>query len=231
MLLDEISLVLALQVNAPFYRILELLAAFFKNLDALCVGESYELDSEHALEPFNKSVVVFVIKELDVLHAVVQSILHEIFHELLFEVHGLIHVVERHFRLDHPELCKMSRSVGVLCPECRTESIDFTYSCSSELTFELAAHGKTCLLAEEVLAEVHFAVVHRNFGEVECRHLEHVACTFRVRLCNERSMEIYESLALEERVDGKRHGIPDSENGTESVGSQPHVSNCSQIFE
>ena len=100
-----------------------------------------------------------------------------------------------------------------------------------EFTFELAAHGKTCLLAEEVLAEVHFAVVHRNFGEVECRHLEHVACTFCVRLCNERSMEIYESLALEERVDGKRHGIPDSENGTESVGSQPHVSNCSQIFE
>ena len=54
MLLDKVALVLALKVNTPIDRILELdaiLHSLFENLDTLCVFKPYELGVHNALKP------------------------------------------------------------------------------------------------------------------------------------------------------------------------------------
>ena len=125
----------------------------------------------------------------------------------------------------------MSGGVRVLCPEGGAEGVDFSYGCSSEFTFELTAHGKAGLLSEEVLAEVDFAVVHGDIGEVHRGDLEHVARSLSVRLGDEGSVEVDESFVVEEFVDGESHGVTDSEDGTEGVGAESHVGHAPEVFE
>ena len=73
--------------------------------------------------------------------------------------------------------------------------------------------------------------MHRNFCEVKCRYLEHVSCTFRIGLSDERCVKIYETFALEERVDSESHGVPYSQDCSESIGPQSHVGYCPEIFQ
>ena len=56
---------LALEVNAPIYRILELdsvLCGLLKNPDSLGVLKPYELCSDHAPESRDETPVVFVVE-------------------------------------------------------------------------------------------------------------------------------------------------------------------------
>ena len=53
MLFNEIAFMLALQVNAPLNGKLELLAAFLKNINNFCVGQTGEVLLNHALETLN----------------------------------------------------------------------------------------------------------------------------------------------------------------------------------
>ena len=74
MLLNEVSLVLALKVCTPAYRILPLYACCLKNLDTLSVCETYEFGICYALKTCDEFVIISVVKELDVLAAVVKSL-------------------------------------------------------------------------------------------------------------------------------------------------------------
>ena len=67
MLLNEISLVLALEVSTPAYRILPLYACSLENLDTLSVSEAYELSVSNAFETCDELVVISVVEELDIL--------------------------------------------------------------------------------------------------------------------------------------------------------------------
>ncbi len=89
-------------------------------------------------------------EELDVVAAVVEGILDAVFQEVLGQVHVLVDVDERHFRLDHPELRQVAGCVGVLGTECGSEGVDGPQGGGSKLTLELAADGQGCGLAEEV---------------------------------------------------------------------------------
>ena len=111
MLLHEISLMLALKVCTPAYRIFPLNACSLEDLYALCICKAYELCVCNALETLDELVVVSVVEELDVVIAVVKGILHKVLDELLCEVHVVLDVVECHLRLYHPELCKVAWSV------------------------------------------------------------------------------------------------------------------------
>ena len=50
-------------------------------------------------------------EEFDVVAAVVESILNQIFQHFLGEVHVVLEVEESNFWLNHPEFCKVTRSV------------------------------------------------------------------------------------------------------------------------
>ena len=106
MLLDKVPFVLALQVGAPEYRILELYAVFcglLEDADAFRVFETHELGVDDAAQALDELGVVAVVEELDVVEAVVKGVAHKVLDEVLGEVHIVLKVVEGHFRLDHPE--------------------------------------------------------------------------------------------------------------------------------
>ena len=102
---------LALKVSTPAYRIFPFYSGSLKDLDTLCVGKAYEFSICYALKSLDKLVVISVVEELDVVVSVVKGILHKVLDEFLREVHVVLDVVECHLRLDHPELCKVARSV------------------------------------------------------------------------------------------------------------------------
>ena len=111
MLLHEVSLMLALEVCTPAYRILPFYAGSLEDLDTFSICKTYELGSKYSLKTCDKLVVISVIEELDILAAVVESVLNEVFDELLSKVHVVLDVVESHLRLDHPELSKVAWSI------------------------------------------------------------------------------------------------------------------------
>ena len=234
-LLHEVALVLALEVGAPVDRVLELLAVrdgLLEDVHGLRVGDALESDAQHAAEPLDQAVVILVVEELQVVHAVVQGVLDEVFHELFGEFHVVVDVVEGHFRLDHPELREVARGVGVLRPEGGAEGVDLAHGGGAELALELAAHGEAGLLAEEVLGEIDIALlVQRDVLEVHRGDLEHVAGALRVGFGDERGMQIDEALVVEELVDSERHRVADAQDGPEGVRPQAHVRDAAQVLQ
>ena len=137
-LLHEIALVLALQVDTPLYRELKFLARLLENLDTLSVGKAHKVVVEHEVESLDKLLVVHLLKEFNIVAAVLKSIADAIFHKVLSKVHVVGNVVEGNLRLNHPELCQVARSVGVFGTECRSESINCAKCGCSKLTLKLS---------------------------------------------------------------------------------------------
>ncbi len=77
-------------------------------------------------------------KEVDVVGTMFEGISDAVFYEFLGEVHIVLNLVERHFRLNHPELRKVAGRVGVFGAESRPERVDASEGRCSELAFELA---------------------------------------------------------------------------------------------
>ncbi len=234
MLLDQVAFVLALEVRAPVNRILELTSVLdgcFQDIHGLGIGNALEGDAQHAAQALDETVVVFVVEELQVVHAVVQGVLDQVFYEFLGQDHVVFQLVEGHFRFNHPELGQVAGCIGILGAEGRTEGVDFTHGRGTQFAFQLAADGQGSLLAEEILAEIHFAVVLGHVLEVHRGHLEHIACTFGVAFGDERGIQIDEALVVEELVDGEGHGVTDAEHGTEGIRAQAHVGDAAQVLQ
>ena len=230
----QVTFVLALEVCAPVDGILELDAighGLFQNLHGLCVSDSLELYAQDTLHALDEAVVVFVVEELEVVHAVIEGVFHQVLDKLFCKFHVVVDVVEGHFRLNHPELCKVTRGVGILCAEGGAEGVDFAYCGCTKFTLQLAGHGEACLLAKEVFAEVHVSLlVQGDVLEVHCGYLEHVSCALSIGLSDERSVEIDKALVVEELVDGKSHGVADAQDGAEGVGPEAHVRYAAEIL-
>ena len=231
----QVTLMLALEVRSPVYGVFELDAVgdgFLQNLHGFGVRDALEGDAQHASHSLDEAVVVFVIKELEIFHAVVQSPLNQEFHEFLGQLHVVVDVVEGHFGLYHPELGQVARGVGVLGPEGGAEGVDFTYSRGSQFAFQLSGNGEGGLLPEEVFGEVHVALlVQGDVLQVQGGYLEHVSGTLGIAFRNEGGVEIDESLLVEEAVDGEGHLVADSQNGAEGVGPQTHVGHAAEVFQ
>ena len=75
----------------------------------------------------------------------------------------------------------MSRSVGIFCPEGRTESVDFAECGGSEFALELSAYGQAGLLAEKILAVINLPLlVLWNIFKVKRGNCKHLSGTFAV---------------------------------------------------
>ncbi len=228
----QVALVLACQIHTPTHRELELLAVFdglFQYLDAFGVGQTHKLGVYHAAQALDEAVVDHLVEELEVIHAVVEGPADAVFDELLLEGRQLVHLVEGHLRLDHPELGQVARGVAVLGAEGGAEGVDLAQRGGAELAFELAADGEGGELAEEVLLPVDGAVLlaGRVLG-VEGRDVEHLAGTLAVAGGDERRVEVEEAALVEEGVDGHGHVVAQTHDGAEGVGAQAQVAYLAQ---
>ena len=123
MLFDQIAFVFALEVDAPRYGELELVARLLENLDALGVGEADEVVVEHEFEARDELLVIVLGEELDVVATVVEDIADAVFYKFLGQVHVVGDVIEGHFGLNHPEFRQVALGVGVFGAEGGAEGV------------------------------------------------------------------------------------------------------------
>ena len=146
--------------------------------------------------------------------------------EVLFEIHEFVLLDKGYFRLDHPELSQVTRRIGVLCAEGRSEGIDFTESHCTEFAFQLSADGEGCLFAEEVVGVVYLSVlVLFEIVEVLGCYLEHLSCTLAIGSGDERRVEIEVSVLMEIGVNGHCHVVTDTEYCAKRVGTRTQMGN------
>ena len=230
-LLHEVALMLALEVDAPFHRELELAARCFEDFNAFGVGEALEVVVEHELEALYQPLVEVFGEEVDVVAAVVEGILYAVLHEVFGELHVVVDVVEGYLGLNHPELREVARGVGVLGTEGRAECVDGAECRSAELALELAAHGECRGLAEEVLGVVNVALlVAGKVGEGQRRNLEHSSGALAVAGGDEGCVEIEESALVEELMDGESQCRAYSQHGAEGGGAGAQVGFLAEKF-
>ena len=232
MLFHEVALVLALEVGAPVDGELELAARCLEYLDTFGIGKAHEVVVEHELQTAHKLLVEMLGEEVDIVATVVESIADTVLHELLCKIHIVGNVVERHFGLYHPELGEVARRVAVLGAESRTEGVYRSESRGSELAFELAAHGKSRGLPEEVLAVIHGTLFGpRKLFEGQGGYLEHGAGTLAVAFGDKRRVEVVEAFFLKELMDSESQGAAHSQDGSESGGAGTQVRFLAQELE
>ena len=123
----------------------------------------------------------------------------------------------------------MAGRVAVLGTERGPEGVDVTQRQCTQLAFQLSRHGQVRVLAEEVLLEVHLAVLRAgHVVQVKGSHIEHLAGTFRIRSGNQRSVQIEEAPVVEVFVDGESHGMAETEHAAEVVGARTQVRDVTQ---
>ena len=234
MLFNKEALVLRCKIVAPLAWELKLLAvldSLLQNAYALSVGQTNEVGVQYALKTLDKSLVNHLVEELEVVLAVLQCPTDAVLDEVFLKIHKTCEVEESHLRLNHPELCQVARSVGILGTESRTECVDGSKCSGTKLAFELTRHSQRCLLAEEVVAIVNLAILSLlQIVEILGCYLEHLACTLAVAGCDERCMEVEIAVLVEVCVDGHSHIVAYTHNGTERIGAQTQVGVLSHVL-
>ena len=111
MLLNKVAFVFALQVGTPVHGKFEFFAAFLEYSDAFGVCEPHKAVGKHAFEAGNQFGVIHLLKEFNVVAAVVKCVAHTVLDEFLGEFHVVFYFIECHFRLYHPEFRQVTRGV------------------------------------------------------------------------------------------------------------------------
>ena len=224
-LLGEVALVLGLKVNAPIYRELEVCLRLFEDLDSLGIGYLCVISITKVGKASKESLVNEAVEELELCLAVIHYVVDDVLDHIPSELHIVIKIRKCDLRLDHPELCRVTCGVGVLCSEGRTEGVDVTERHSVGLALKLTRNGEVCALAEEVLGEINGAVLTSGgIVHVKGGNSEHLACALCIGAGDDGGVHVNESAAVEEGVDSKRYLASYSVNCGEKVGSGAEVS-------
>ena len=92
------------KVCAPINREFKFLATLLQNLYTLGVWQTNEIIVNHEFEAIDKTLVEMIVEELYIILAMLKSVVDAIFDELLGQIHVVVDIIERHLRLNHPEL-------------------------------------------------------------------------------------------------------------------------------
>ena len=168
-------------------------------------------------------------EERQVIHTVIKRPLHTVLDELLCQIHILLDLKESYFGLDHPELCEVTRCIGVLRAERWPEGVDTTKCQRSHLTLELTRYGERRMTSEEVFLIVDLTV----FGtwevvQVECRDLEHLPSTFGITRRDQRRVHIEEATLMEERMDSDRHVVTHAIDRPKGIRARTQVGDLTE---
>ena len=87
------------------------------------------------------------------------------------------------------------------------------------------------MFAEEIIGVINLAfLVFLEVVEVFGGHLEHLSRTLAVRGCDDRGVEIEESVLMEVLVNSHRHIVANAEHSTEGVGTWAEVCDGAQVL-
>ena len=183
------------------------------------------------LQPLLEALIHEAVEEVQLLGAFLHDFPDDVLDHGLCHVHIALEVAESHLRLDHPEFGSVALGVGVLGPERGTEGIDIAEGHSEVLGIELAGDGEVCGLSEEILGEVHGAVLlaGRVLG-IQGGDPEHLSGALTVAGGDDRGVDIDKAPLLEELMDGVGRYAPHPEGGGEEVGAGPQMLDGPQEF-
>lgn len=223
MFLHEITLMFTGKIATPGNRELKLpavLHGIFENSDTFSIRQTHEIRTYHTLQTFDKSVVNHLVEEFKIILTIVESPLDTVLDKLFLKIHKVRKVNEANLRFNHPELSQVAWSITVFSTESRAESINLSECSSTKFTFELSTDSEGSHLAEEVVRIDNLSVfILFEIIEVLRSNLEHLAGTLTVASRNERSVEIIETLVMEELVNSNSHIVTNAEHSTECIST------------
>ena len=189
-LLGEEAFVFGLQVRAPLHLILERIVVLAQDLHGLRVRNAGKIAVYQRVQALQKRFVEKLVEESHLVRAGLQNIGDDAFHHCLGEVHLIRQVREGDLRLDHPELGRMARCVGILGAEGGAEGIDLAEGRGHRLALQLAGDRQVRSAAEEVLGKIHRAFFRSGrLGRVQRGNAKHLARAFAVRPGDQRRMQ------------------------------------------
>ena len=150
-LFGKISFVLGLQVNTPVYRELKLRAGLKKHVYCLGVSHLCIICISESGKSFKQPLINKAVKEVKLRLAVIHNVINDVLYHIPGKLHIVIKIGKCNLGLDHPELCRVTGGVGILCSKGRTEGINVTECHCISLALKLTRNGKVCALTEEVL--------------------------------------------------------------------------------
>ena len=230
-LLCQIALMLCLKVASPGYFIIKLIIVFLKNLYCLCVCYTCKVRVHYIMKSVKKSFINERVEEVHLFRCILKYIVDHILQHSLSQFHIIFKICKCNLRLDHPELCRMSCCVRVLCAECRSKCINITECLCISLSVKLTTYCKACLFSKEILCIIYSPIlILWNIIHIQCCNTEHLSCTLTVTSCDQRSVYIYKSSVLEELVNRICCQRTNSEYSLECVCSRTEMRNCSKIL-
>ena len=228
-LLGEETLMLGLQVAAPGDGEVELVVVLMKQLHGLGVGDAAEVAIQNVVQAIQQTLVQKSVEEGHLLGSVLQDIGDDVLDHVLLQTHQILQIGKDNLGLDHPELGGMAGGVGVLGAEGGAEGVDVAEGHGEGFAVELTGNGQIGGLAEEVLAEIHLAVLGQgDIFQIHGGDLEHLACTLAVGAGNQGGVDVDEVTLLEELVDGVGGQGADAEYSLEGVGPGAQMGDGSQ---
>jgi len=228
-LFGEIALVFGLQITAPKYGILELIFFLFEQGDRFGVADAGEVGVDHVFEALQQALIDELVEEFEFLGCLFEGIPDDVLDHGFRYIHIACKIAEGHFRLDHPELCRVAGRIGVFRTEGRAEGVDVTEGEGVGFTVELAADGQVGGGTEEILGEIHLAILGegRIFG-IQRGDAEHFTRTFAVAAGEDGSVDIYETTVAKETMDRLRGDAAHAEGRLEGVGTGTQMGDGAQ---
>ena len=219
---------LCLQVDTPLNRILEFFAGFLQQFHRLRVSHSAKIGVHNIVQAFKQSFFHELVEKLHLFRCMLQNIVDDVFDHSLCQLHVILEVCKSDFRLNHPELRRMSCSIGVLGSESRPEGVHVSKRQGKSLRFQLSAYGQASFLAEEVFTVVDLAlfcswrILHIQGGDSK-----HLSSAFTVAARYDRRVDIDKVVILEELVNSIRYQRSDSEDSREGIAPRSQVCDLS----
>ena len=152
-----------------------------------------------------------------------EDIIHAELQRFLDQSHVIVQIGEGHFGLDHPEFGSVTGGVALLGAEGRAEGIDIAVSQGKRLDVKLARNGQRGLAAIEIGLGRFSLVVQGSDGKGLPR-------TFGIIRGDFGSVDVDESFALEEFVNGKSQDRTDAVKGKEGVRPRTKMGNLTKVF-
>mmetsp|Transcript_10224 Transcript_10224/g.15677 ORF Transcript_10224/g.15677 Transcript_10224/m.15677 type:complete len:351 (+) Transcript_10224:1200-2252(+) len=157
--------------------------------------------------------------------ALLQHVRDAIPQEVLGQIHEALLVDKPDFRLDHPELGKMSGGVGVFRPERWAKGVHVRQTSSVGFHVQLPGHCEHRLGPEKVLRIVGIGLAQ------ERAHRETLPGALAVVGREDRGVHVLKVAVLEKLVDRKRGLVADAHDARHNVGPHAQVRVQAQVLQ
>ena len=92
------------------------------------------------IQTIQKSLINKRVEEVHFFRCILKNIANYIFQHSFCQIHIIFKICKRTLRLNHPELCCMSCSIGILCTESRTKCVYISKCLCKCLTVQLTTY-------------------------------------------------------------------------------------------